>query len=193
MLKAGDEISPVFESPLGLFDPEQMGPVLEDKYGIPRRRLTGLMSPWAVKRLDEFGGDISKFRVVKLMPSRLRQIGRRQDRARRREQPGHLRPRRQGGHPQARDAQPERSRRLQLLRRPEPRDPGHPRIRRDVQGADQDAAPAADGDAGRQLCRHREHRRHSRSRASSWPTPTRRSGRPSRTTRTTKPSSTAST
>ena len=52
-----------------------MGPVLEDKFGIPQRRLTGLMSPWAIKRLDEFGGDISKFRVVKLMPSKLRQIG----------------------------------------------------------------------------------------------------------------------
>ena len=52
-----------------------MGAVLEDKFGIPRRRLTGLMSPWAVKRLDEFGGDISKFRVVRLMPSKLRQIG----------------------------------------------------------------------------------------------------------------------
>ena len=33
------------------------------------------MSPWAVKRLDAFGGDISKFTVVKLLPSRLRQIG----------------------------------------------------------------------------------------------------------------------
>ncbi|EWY39339.1 PrkA family serine protein kinase [Skermanella stibiiresistens SB22] len=74
-LKAGKEISPLFESPLGLFDPDQMGPVLEDKFGIPRRRLTGLMSPWAVKRLDEFGGDISKFRVVRLMPSKLRQVG----------------------------------------------------------------------------------------------------------------------
>ena len=31
--------------------------------------------PVGVKRLDEFGGDISKFRVVKVMPSRLRQIG----------------------------------------------------------------------------------------------------------------------
>jgi serine protein kinase len=51
-----------------------MGPVLEDRYGIPRRRLTGLMSPWCLKRLDEFGGDLSKFRVVKLNPSRLRQI-----------------------------------------------------------------------------------------------------------------------
>jgi len=73
-LKAGNQISPIFESPLGLFDPEMMGSDLEARYGIPRRRLTGLMSPWAVKRLDEFGGDISKFRVVKLHPSRLRQI-----------------------------------------------------------------------------------------------------------------------
>jgi serine protein kinase len=52
-----------------------MGPMLETRYGVPRRRVTGLMSPWAVKRLDEFGGDISKFRVAKIMPSRLRQIG----------------------------------------------------------------------------------------------------------------------
>src|SRR5215204_1873972 len=74
VLKAGDQISPVFESPLGLFDPEQMGSALEDRYGIPRRRLTGLISPWCVKRLDEFRGDISRFRVVKVNPSRLRQI-----------------------------------------------------------------------------------------------------------------------
>lgn len=74
VLKAGKELSPLFESPLGLFDPEGMGPVLLDKYGIPRRRLPGLMSPWAVKRLEEFGGDISKFKVAKLYPSRLKQI-----------------------------------------------------------------------------------------------------------------------
>lgn len=74
VLKAGNEVSPVFESPLGLFDPERMGDMLEDRYGIPRRRLTGLMSPWCLKRLDEFGGDISRFRVVKVNPSRLRQI-----------------------------------------------------------------------------------------------------------------------
>ncbi|NBC32953.1 MAG: PrkA family serine protein kinase [Alphaproteobacteria bacterium] len=73
-LKAGNDVSPLFESPLGLFDPERMGPVLEDKFGIPRRRLTGLLSPWAVKRLDEFEGDLKKFSVVKLFPSRLRQI-----------------------------------------------------------------------------------------------------------------------
>jgi serine protein kinase len=73
-LKAGDQVSPVFESPLGLFDPEKHGAVMEDRYGIPRRRLGGFMSPWAVKRLDEFRGDISRFRVVRLNPSRLRQI-----------------------------------------------------------------------------------------------------------------------
>ena len=74
VLKAGDQISPVFESPLGLFNADQHGQMLDEKYGIPARRLTGLMSPWAVKRLDEFGGDLSKFRVVKLYPSRLKQI-----------------------------------------------------------------------------------------------------------------------
>src|ERR1700750_979711 len=74
VLKAGDQLSPVFESPLGLFNPERMGPMLEERYGIPQRRLTGLMSPWCITRLDEFEGDISRFRVVKLVPSRLRQI-----------------------------------------------------------------------------------------------------------------------
>ena len=74
VLKAGNEISPVFESPLSLFDPEQMGPMLEERFGIPPRRLTNLMSPWAIKRLDEFGGDVSRFRVVKVNPSRVRQI-----------------------------------------------------------------------------------------------------------------------
>ena len=74
VLKAGDDLSPVFESPLGLFDPEHMGEVLEDRYGIPRRRLTTVMSPWCLKRLDEFGGDISRFRVARINPSRLRQI-----------------------------------------------------------------------------------------------------------------------
>src|SRR5689334_23047232 len=66
VLKAGDEISPVFESPLGLFDPVTLGAELEKRYGIPKRRLTGTISPWAVKRLEEFGGDITKFSVIRL-------------------------------------------------------------------------------------------------------------------------------
>ncbi|MGC1817437.1 MAG: PrkA family serine protein kinase [Casimicrobiaceae bacterium] len=66
--------SPVNESPLGLFAPERFGTVLENDYGIPQRYLSGIMSPWAVKRLQEYGGDLSKFRVVRVNPSVLRQI-----------------------------------------------------------------------------------------------------------------------
>ncbi len=73
-LKAKNEISPVFESPLGLFEPNEFGPILEKRYGIPLRRLGAPMSSWCLKRLDEFGGDITRFTVVKLSPSRLRQI-----------------------------------------------------------------------------------------------------------------------
>ncbi len=67
--------SPVFESPLGLFNPEEDADILKEEYGISQRYLKYIMSPWAVKRLNEFGGDISQFRVVKLYPSRLNQIG----------------------------------------------------------------------------------------------------------------------
>jgi serine protein kinase len=66
--------SPVFESPLGLFNPEEDAEILEQEYGIARRYLRGIMSPWAVKRLHEYGGDITRFRVVKLHPSILDQV-----------------------------------------------------------------------------------------------------------------------
>jgi serine protein kinase len=65
--------SPVNETPLGLFAPDEYSDVLESDYGIPRRYLSGIMSPWALKRLQEFGGDISKFRVSRIQPSVLRQ------------------------------------------------------------------------------------------------------------------------
>ena len=66
--------SPVFESPLGLFSPEEDGKILEEDYGIPERCLRNIMSPWAVKRLQEYNGDITQFRVVKLYPSILEQV-----------------------------------------------------------------------------------------------------------------------
>jgi len=66
--------SPVFESPLGLFNAEEDGDILEEDFGIPRRYINSIISPWAVKRLHEFNGDISQFRVVKLYPSILQQI-----------------------------------------------------------------------------------------------------------------------
>src|SRR5256885_6118217 len=74
VLKAGEQISPVFESPLGIFRSPELMDLLHDRYGVEKHRLNGIMSPWAVKRLDEFGGDISKFEVVRLFPSKLRQI-----------------------------------------------------------------------------------------------------------------------
>jgi len=107
--------SPVNESPLGLFDPGEDGPILEKEYGIPSRYLQRILSPWAVKRLEEFG---------QALPQRA-QAGRHcQDRARRREQPGHQLPGGQGRHPQVRDLLAGRPRRLQLLRRPVPSQPG---------------------------------------------------------------------
>ncbi|WP_299262074.1 PrkA family serine protein kinase [uncultured Kushneria sp.] len=66
--------SPVHESPLGLFSAEEDGDTLESEYGIPGRYMRSVMSPWAAKRLREYGGDISRFRVVKVYPSRLNQI-----------------------------------------------------------------------------------------------------------------------
>jgi serine protein kinase len=66
--------SPLNESPLGLFNAAEDGHILEEDYGIPLRYLRPVMSPWATKRLKEFGGDISQFRVVKLYPSILDQI-----------------------------------------------------------------------------------------------------------------------
>jgi serine protein kinase len=74
VLAAGKEISPLLESPLGLFAAEAMSTALQAEYGIPIRAIRGPMSPWAAKRLAEFDGDIGRFTVVRLMPSRIRQI-----------------------------------------------------------------------------------------------------------------------
>jgi serine protein kinase len=67
VLKAGDQISPVFESPLGLFVDYKTE--MQEEYGIPSRYIPACMSPWASKRLREFEGDVNKFKVVKLFPS----------------------------------------------------------------------------------------------------------------------------
>ncbi len=68
------ELSPVNESPLGLFPPDKFGAQLEERYGIPRRYLFGIASPWALKRLRSYGGDLSKFSVVRARPSVLNQL-----------------------------------------------------------------------------------------------------------------------
>lgn len=61
--------SPVNESPLGLFSKEDA-----KELKVPANSLKERISPWARKRLDEFGGDISKFVVLKTYPSASRQV-----------------------------------------------------------------------------------------------------------------------
>ncbi len=74
VLKYKDQLSPVFESPLELFKPDEADSLFAE-YNIPQRLITGLLSPWGVKRLEEAGGDVSLFSVVKMYPSRLKQVG----------------------------------------------------------------------------------------------------------------------
>ena len=66
--------SPVYDSPLSLFDPVEDGELLLERFDIPERHLRYVMSPWAIKRLHEFNGDINQFRVIKVKPSRMKQI-----------------------------------------------------------------------------------------------------------------------
>ena len=66
--------SPVYDHPLCLFDVNEDGNILQQEYGIPKRYLRNIMSPWASKRLHEFNGDISQFKVVKKYPSILDQL-----------------------------------------------------------------------------------------------------------------------
>ena len=66
--------SPVNDHPLALFDPVEDGELLEKEYGIDQRYIKTIMSPWASKRLHEFNGDITQFKVVKRYPSILDQI-----------------------------------------------------------------------------------------------------------------------
>jgi serine protein kinase len=69
----GTEMSPVFESPLGLFSTPKYRHLMAE-YGIDARYLNTILSPWAVKRLKQAGGDITKFKVARVMPSKLEQI-----------------------------------------------------------------------------------------------------------------------
>lgn len=61
---AEGNISPVQESPLGLFDKSEA-----EELGIPARALSYKASPWALKRLKEYGGDLEKFTVIKTYPN----------------------------------------------------------------------------------------------------------------------------
>lgn len=74
VLSANGVRSPVNDHPFSLFNVEEDGELLKSEYGIDQRYLRSIMSPWAAKRLQEFGGDITKFKVVKVRPSILNQI-----------------------------------------------------------------------------------------------------------------------
>lgn len=74
VLSVNGERSPVNDHPFCLFDVTEDGDLLKQEYGIEKRYLRSIMSPWAAKRLHEFGGDITKFKVVKVRPSILDQI-----------------------------------------------------------------------------------------------------------------------
>ncbi|EMB7842563.1 PrkA family serine protein kinase [Vibrio vulnificus] len=75
VLTANGKRSPVNDHPFCLFDVNEDGEILQKEYGIEKRYLRSIMSPWAAKRLHEFGGDISQFKVVKVRPSILDQVG----------------------------------------------------------------------------------------------------------------------
>ncbi|MDX1280978.1 PrkA family serine protein kinase [Shewanella colwelliana] len=75
VLSANGVRSPVNDHPFCLFNPEEDGKILKNEYQIPERYLKTIMSPWAVKRLHEFGGDITQFKVVKVYPTILDQVG----------------------------------------------------------------------------------------------------------------------
>ena len=74
ILSANGERSPVNDHPFCLFDMTEDAALLKKEYGIESRYLRSIMSPWAAKRLHEFGGDVTKFKVVKARPSILDQI-----------------------------------------------------------------------------------------------------------------------
>lgn len=69
------QLSPVFESPLGLFNKAEHGEILEQEYGIPGRYLNTVASGWAQEKLREFGGDVTRFSVVRIYPNKDSQVG----------------------------------------------------------------------------------------------------------------------
>lgn len=65
-------MSPVFESPLGLFSDDKK--TLQEEYDISPESVPSCPSPWATKRLQEYEGDVTRFGVVMVYPSQQKQI-----------------------------------------------------------------------------------------------------------------------
>lgn len=66
------EISPVFETPLGILKYVGLADEISKEYGIADRYFKTIPSPWAIKRLGE-DGNLDNFSVVKIYPDQLRQ------------------------------------------------------------------------------------------------------------------------
>lgn len=67
-------MSPVFESPLSLFSASEHGELFEQEFGIGSSYLgKTVLSGWAQEKLREFDGDITKFSVAKVYPSKASQ------------------------------------------------------------------------------------------------------------------------
>ena len=128
--------------------------MLEEQYGIPRRYLNRILSPWAVKRLEEYGGDIRRFKVIKRHPPSAKQSRHRKT------EPGDENNQDisslVGGSTSASSSTSRRTTPTPTATgRPVPGQPGPAGVRRDVQGAHQVLHPLLDGHAGRQLQRER--------------------------------------
>ena len=67
--------SPVYESPLVLFNNEQHGKRLSERFGIPSGRLQSPMSSWAAAKLEEFDGHFDNFVVLEVKASAAMRIG----------------------------------------------------------------------------------------------------------------------
>lgn len=68
------QVSPYLCRVLPLFNRGDLAEKISKEYGIDIRYFSGVIGPWEAKRIKEFGGDISRFVVVRLQPSRLNQI-----------------------------------------------------------------------------------------------------------------------
>lgn len=62
-------MSPIYESPTGL-----LSPAMAKELGVSEHYVNNIPSPWATKRLKEYDGDLSKFKVCKKYPNQLEQI-----------------------------------------------------------------------------------------------------------------------
>jgi len=70
-----DELSPLFESPLNLFNNKKMKQTLDSQYGIPSHAIRNNPSPWALQRLKDSDFKLDNFFVKKIYPSILNQVG----------------------------------------------------------------------------------------------------------------------